>query len=135
MNNIELIGRLTKDPEQRKTQSGKSVSSFTLAVNRRSKEDPTDFINCVAWEKRSDFIQKYIEKGNRVYVRGRLEGRSYDKPDGTRVNIWEVIVDDVEPIDWKEKKENQYEYASNYSKDVDDSFKKELDITSDDLPF
>ncbi len=137
MNNLKIIGRIVKDPELRKTTSNKSVANFTVAVNRRSKDDPSDFINCIAWEKRAEFVEKFLGKGNRVFVSGRMESRSYDKSDGNKVQIWELIVEDIEPIDWKEKVEQtpQKQYATDYSKDVDDSFKKELDISSDDLPF
>ena len=137
MNSFKIIGRLTKDPEIRKTTTNKSVANFTVAVNRRSKDDPSDFITCIAWEKRAEFVEKFLGKGNRVFVSGRMESRSYDKSDGNKVQIWELIVEDIEPIDWKDKVEQtpQKQYANDYSKDVDDSFKKELDISSDDLPF
>ena len=137
MNKIMILGRLTKDPELRKTTSNKSVANFTVAVNRRSKDDPSDFITCIAWEKRAEFVERFLGKGNRVFVSGRMESRSYDKSDGNKVQIWELIVEDIEPIDWKDKAEQtpQKQYATDYSKDVDDSFKKELDINSDDLPF
>ena len=137
MNNLKIIGRLVKDPEIRKTTTNKSVANFTVSVNRRSKDDPSDFITCIAWEKRAEFVDKFLGKGNRVFVSGRMESRSYDKSDGNKVQIWELIVEDIEPIDWKEKVEQkqQKQYATDYSKDVDDSFKKELDISSDDLPF
>ena len=137
MNKIIISGRLTKDPELRKTTSNKSVANFTVAVNRRSKDDPSDFITCIAWEKRAEFVEKFLGKGNRVFVSGRMESRSYDKSDGNKVQIWELIVEDIEPIDWKDKVEQtpQKQYATDYSKDVDDSFKKSLDIDDDQLPF
>jgi len=127
MNKIIISGRLTKDPEQRKTQSNKSVTNFTVAVNRRSKDEPTDFVNCIAWEKRSDFIQQYLEKGNRVNVAGRMESRTYDKSDGQKVQVWELQVEDIEPVDWREK--------TVISTKVIDTPKTELDIDSSDLPF
>ena len=134
-----ILGRLTKDPELRKTQSNKSVANFTVAVNRRSKEDPTDFFNCIAWEKRADFVQEYLTKGNRVNVIGRMESRTYDKSDGHKVQIWELQVEDLEPIDWKEKTESRQEYEkpkeSILSKYVDDSSVEKLDISNDELPF
>lgn len=137
MNNLKIIGRIVKDPELRKTTSNKSVANFTVAVNRRSKDDPSDFITCIAWEKRAEFVEKFLGKGNRVFVSGRMESRSYDKSDGNKVQIWELIVEDIEPIDWKDKVEQtpQKQYATDYSKDVDDSFKKSLDIDDDQLPF
>ena len=136
MNNLKIIGRIVKDPELRKTTSNKSVANFTVAVNRRSKDDPSDFITCIAWEKRAEFVEKFLGKGNRGFVSGRMESRSYDKSDGNKVQIWELIGEDIEPIDWKDKAEQtpQNQYATDYSKDVDDSFKKSLDIDDDQLP-
>ena len=67
MNSFKIIGRLTKDPEIRKTTSNKSVANFTVAVNRRSKDDPSDFVNCIAWEKRAEFVEIFIVKGIRLF--------------------------------------------------------------------
>ena len=139
MNKIIILGRLTKDPELRRTTSNKSVANFTVAVNRRSKDDPSDFITCIAWEKRAEFVEKFLGKGNRVFVSGRMESRTYDKSDGHKVQVWELQVEDLEPIDWKEKTESRQEYEkpkeSVLSKYVDDSSDEKLDISNDDLPF
>ena len=76
VNSVILIGRLTKDPEIKKTSSGKSVASFTLAVNQRFNRDKTDFINCVAWEKTADYLGNYVKKGNLIAVEiGRASWR------------------------------------------------------------
>ncbi len=137
MNKIMILGRLTKDPELRKTTSNKSVANFTVAINHKFNKEVTDFFNCIAWEKTADFVAEKVSKGLRVLVVGRMESRSYNKSDGTKVLLWELQAEEVELIDWKEKVEQtpQKQYATDYSKDVDDSFKKELDISSDDLPF
>ena len=94
-----LIGRLTRDPELRKTQSGMSVCSFTLAVNRRQNQDGTqeaDFINCVAWNKLADNIQLYQKKGNQLGVDGRINTRSYDNQQGQKVYVTEVVAENVQ---------------------------------------
>ena len=95
MNKIMLIGRLTKDPELRYTQSGSAVASFTLAVNRRfanqSGEREADFINCVAWQKSAEFVANYFKKGQQMALEGRLQVRSYDGNDGQRRWVTEVI--------------------------------------------
>lgn len=137
LNKIIISGRLTKDPELRKTQSNKSVANFTVAINHKYNKEVTDYFNCIAWEKTADIVEKFLGKGNRVFVSGRMESRTYDKSDGTKMQIWELIVEDIEPIDWKDKAEHtpQKQYATDYSKDVDDSFKKSLDIDDDQLPF
>ena len=94
-----LIGRLTRDPELRKTQNGTSVCSFTLAVNRRQNQDGTqeaDFINCVAWNKLADNIQLYQKKGNQLGIEGRINTRSYDNQQGQKVYVTEVIAENVQ---------------------------------------
>ena len=99
INRVVLIGRLTRDPELRKTQSGTSVCSFTLAVNRRQNQDGTqdaDFINCVAWNKLADNIQLYQKKGKRLGIEGRINTRSYDNQQGQKVYVTEVVAENVE---------------------------------------
>ena len=137
MNKIIISGRLTKDPELRKTTTNKSVANFTVAINHKFNKEVTDFFNCIAWEKTANFVAEKVSKGLRVLVVGRMESRSYDKSDGTKVLLWELQAEEVELIDWKDKAEQtpQKQYATDYSKDVDDSFKKSLDIDDDQLPF
>lgn len=99
INRVVLIGRLTRDPELRKTQSGTSVCSFTLAVNRRQNQDGTqdaDFIQCVAWNKLADNIQLYQKKGNQLGIEGRINTRSYDNQQGQKVYVTEVIAENVQ---------------------------------------
>lgn len=99
INRVVLIGRLTRDPELRKTQNGTSVCSFTLAVNRRQNQDGTqdaDFINCVAWNKLADNIQLYQKKGNQLGVDGRINTRSYDNQQGQKVYVTEVVAENVQ---------------------------------------
>ena len=99
INRVVLIGRLTRDPELRKTQSGTSVCSFTLAVNRRQNQDGTqdaDFINCVAWNKLADNIQLYQKKGNQLGIEGRINTRSYDNHQGQKVYVTEVVAENVQ---------------------------------------
>lgn len=106
MNNVQLIGRLTKDPEIRYTQSQTAVVSFTLAVDRRFKKDgeqTADFISCKAWNKTAEFVSKYFTKGKRMAVSGRIETGSYEGKNG-RVYTTEVIADNVEFVDSKEEK-------------------------------
>ena len=73
MNQVLLIGRLTKDPELKYTKDGKGYCNFTLAVSREFKKDETDFINCVAWDKRAEAIANYVKKGNKLGIIGRLQ--------------------------------------------------------------
>lgn len=99
INRVVLIGRLTRDPELRKTTNGTSVCSFTLAVNRRQNQDGTqdaDFINCVAWNKLADNIQLYQKKGNQLGIEGRINTRSYDNQQGQKVYVTEVVAENVQ---------------------------------------
>ena len=101
MNIAVEIGNLTRDPELRKTQDGKSVCTFTLAVNRRSKKDEADFLNIVTWNGLADNCHRYLSKGRKVAVAGHIETRSYEK-DGRTHYITEIIADEVEFLGGKE---------------------------------
>ena len=97
MNKVFLVGRLTKAPELRTTQSGISVATFTVAVTRRMNRDASDFINVVAWRGLADNCAKYLVKGQQVSVVGELRTRSYDAKDGSgKRYVTEVQADDVE---------------------------------------
>lgn len=98
MNNVCLIGRLTKDIEIKYTPIGKKVTSFSLAVKRNKEQ--ADFINCVAWEHTAEFLEKYTSKGSKIGVNGRLETRTYDTQNGKRY-ITEVLTSQVELLDSK----------------------------------
>ena len=84
LNTISLSGRLTKDVELRSTQSGRSVASFTVAVDRDGKDAGTDFINCVAWNGTAEFVSRYFGKGSACVVTGRLQVRDYEDKDGNK---------------------------------------------------
>ncbi len=128
MNKVILMGRLTKDPEVRYTQTTNTmVTSFTLAVNRRfvkqGEERQADFINIVAWNKTAEFVSKYFSKGQQVGVIGRIQTRNYDDEQGVKHYITEVIAEEVYFAGEKKEK------AQNDSTD-------DFEITnSDDLPF
>lgn len=128
MNKVILMGRLTKDPDTRYTQTTNTqVTSFTLAVNRRfSKEKETDFINIVTWNKTAEFCSKYFKKGQQVGVIGRIQTRNYEDKDGKKVYVTEVIAEEVYFADSKKEEEN---YIPNDEQPIPPN---EL---SDDLPF
>lgn len=96
MNQVVLMGRLTRDPELRRTQSGTAVTSFTLAVNRdysgKDEERKTDFIDCVAWKGTGEFISKYFTKGQMIVVTGSLQIRDWTDKDGNKRRSAEVLV-------------------------------------------
>ena len=100
MNKCILIGRLTKDPDLRYTQSGTAVATFTLAVDRPfSKEKETDFIPCVVWQKQAENCANYIGKGSLVAVSGRIQVRSYEAKDGGKRWVTEIIAEQVKFLD------------------------------------
>ena len=104
INRVVLVGRMTKDPVLRKTGTGASVTSFTVACDRRIKTEgqPTaDFINCVCWNKVADNTAQFTHKGSLVGVEGRIQTRSYDDQSGRRVYVTEVVADSVQFLEPK----------------------------------
>ena len=99
LNKIFLMGRLTRDPELRRTQSGTAVASFALAVDRDYKDQDgqreTDFVDIVAWRSTAEFVSKYFSKGRMAVVEGRLQVRSWTDKDGARRRTTEVVADSV----------------------------------------
>ena len=104
VNRIFVGGRVGKTPEIRKTQSGKSVANFSIAVTEKynGKEDVTWF-NVTAWDKSADFAEKWIQKGARVLVVGKIQIRQYDDRDGNKRTSTDVIAQDIQVIDWPDK--------------------------------
>ena len=92
LNHITIQGRLAKEPEIRRTNSGKAVCSFTIANDKPGKDSGASFIDCVAWEKTADFIGNYFAKGSMVILEGRLESRQYETKDGQKRTVHEVVV-------------------------------------------
>lgn len=154
INRVVLVGRLTKDPVLRKTGSGASVVSFTVACDRRIKTEgqPTaDFINCVCWNKVADNTAQFTHKGSLVGVEGRIQTRSYDDQSGRRVYVTEVVADSVQFLEPKGTNSaaavnaytpdydagNQGYQSDNASPSYSSDFASSdtLDIASDDLPF
>lgn len=158
INNVVLVGRLTKDVELRKTQNGKSVVSYTLAVNRQFKQEgqpDADFINCVAWNKTADLMDQYLHKGSLVGVEGRIQTRSYQDNTGKNVYVTEVLTESVQFLENKSNGQTQnsygntntpqaegnvqsvqksgYEYGPSLTAQAEAGYP--LDIDSDDLPF
>lgn len=109
LNHITIMGRLTRDPEMRRTQSGTGVCSFTIACERdftdkHSGEKETDFFDCVAWHKTADFVEQYFSKGRMAVVSGRLQTRSWNDKDGNKRKTTEIVVENIYFAD--SKKEN-----------------------------
>ena len=92
LNHSVIMGRLVRDPEVRRTNTGKAVCSFTIACDKPGKDSGASFIECVAWEKTADFINNYFMKGSAIIVEGRLESRQYETKDGQKRTVTEVVV-------------------------------------------
>ena len=125
LNHITIMGRMTSNPELRRTNSGVAVASFTLAVDRDFARDggekETDFIDCVAWKNTAEFVSKYFSKGRMAVVSGRLQIRSWTDKDGNKRRNAEIVADNVYFGDSKkdEAKSNDYDFnapsASNFA--------------------
>ena len=105
MNKVILIGRLTRDPDKKSTPQGTPVTTFSIAVQRKFKnqngEYEADFINCVAWRALADLVAKHFSKGTNIAVVGNLQTRSYNDNDGNKRYVTEVVVDEIDFIDKK----------------------------------
>ena len=153
INKVVLIGRLTASPELRKTQTGTSVVSYTLAVNRNIQKEgqpQADFINCVAWNKLADLMIDYLHKGSLIGITGHIQTRNYDDKYGNKVYVTEVITEELQFLEPKKQDSaqnqqgytnapytpqtsgNQPQYAGSLTAQAESDT---LDINSDDLPF
>lgn len=141
MNKVILMGRLTRDPEVRYTQgdNASAVARFSLAVDRRFKKDgeqTADFINCVAFGKTGEFIEKYGRKGTKFVVEGRIQTGSYTNKDGQKVYTTDVVVEQVEFAESKASADgNTTNNTSNSNTPTDTSFMDIPDGIDEELPF
>ena len=118
LNHITIMGRLTRDPELRRTGSGIAVASFTVAVDRDFSgrdggEKETDFIDCVAWRQTGEFVSKYFTKGSMIVVSGRLQIRNWNDKDGNKRRSAEVVADNVYFGESKRGNEGNSSYGGN----------------------
>mgnify|MGYP001366408713 FL=1 len=136
MNSVNLVGRLTKDVDLRKTPSGKSVGNFTLAVNRRFKnqqgEYEADFIMCQIWGDSADVLARYVHNGQMVAIAGRINTRNYENQQGQRVYVTEIVVENFTLISGGAQKQEQTPVQQD---SPFNDFGAQVDISEDDLPF
>lgn len=150
INRVVLVGRMTRDPELRRTPSGAAVTSFSLAVNRTftsaNGERQADFINCVVWNKTAENVERYCAKGSLVGVEGRIQTRQYDAQDGSKRTVVEVVCDSVQFLETRSAREkaqpqidttNQsfYNVESNDFGSDFDNVSNAFDIMDDDIQF
>ena len=138
LNKIFIMGRLTRDPELRRTQSGKAVTSFSLAVDRDFKgqngEKETDFIEVVAWKNTAEFVAKHFTKGRMAVVEGRLQIRNWTDKDGNKRNTAEVVADNVYFGDSKKEDSKKADSTAPSYNAPSNQF-AEIDDDDGDLPF
>lgn len=141
MNKVILMGRLTRDPETRYTQQNSSqesmcVARYTLAVDRRGSKEgqqSADFISCVAFGRNGEFAEKYLRKGTKIAVTGRIQTGSYTNRDGQKVYTTDVVIEEQEFAESKRTGEQQGNYES--YPDTGDGFMNIPDGIEDQLPF
>lgn len=134
MNKVILIGRIASEVETRRTATGKAVSSYRIAVDRRFKKDgqpDADFLSCVAFGNNGEFAEKYLNKGMKIAVEGSIQTRSYEGKDGKKVYVTEIIVDNHE---FCEKKNSEYSGVT-YPTAAPDQDYAVVDGDDDMLPF
>ena len=137
INNVTLVGRLTRDPELKYTPSNIAITTFNLAVNRNFKgvngEREADFINCLIWRKQAELLAEWCKKGNLVGITGRIQTRSYDNQQGQRVYVTEVVAETFQLLEKRDNSANQ----SNIEEQMPANFgaTNPLDISDKDLPF
>lgn len=137
-NKVILGGRLTSDPELKTTPSGVSVTSFSVAVNRRGKsgdEAKADFISCVAWRGTAEFISKYFHKGSSIVIVGSLQTRSWTDNDGNKRYATDVVADEVNFVDSKNDSAPTAPAPTTYIPDAYTSAPKFEEIDDPDCPF
>lgn len=153
INRVVLVGRLTRDPELKYTQSGIAVCRFTLAVNRPFKnqqgENEADFINCVAWRKQAENTANFLKKGSLTGIDGRIQTSSFEGKDGNRVFMTEVVADSVQFLEPRSAQDNQNsgsDYQGNQmyvhqpkaqyrQNKASQSYESSIEVVDDDLPF
>jgi len=137
INNVTLVGRLTRDPELRYTPSNIAITTFNLAVNRNFKNQAgdreADFINCMIWRQQAENFANWCKKGNLVGITGRIQTRSYENQQGQRVYVTEVAAESFQTLEKKDNSANQ----SSMENQMPASFgaTNPLDISDDDMPF
>ena len=137
INNVVLVGRLTRDPELRYTPSNVAVANFSLAVNRNFKNQAgdreADFINCMIWRKPAELLSEWCKKGNLVAITGRIQTRSYENQQGQRVYVTEVVAESFQLLEKRDKTADH----SSMENQMPPSFgaSNPMDIPDDGLPF
>lgn len=141
LNKVEIIGRMTRDPETKALPSGTSVTNFSLATNRTwkdkngAKQEEVEFVNCVAFGRTAEIMQQYVHKGQEIYIEGRIQTRSWDDKDGKKNYRTEVIVNLMQ-MGARAKGDTGERSSALVAKGSTDTIEyPEEDINPDDIPF
>lgn len=140
VNNVVLVGRITRDPEIRTSSTGTNVCNFSLAINRNFKnnagEYDADFVNCVAFNQTATLMEQYVAKGQLLSVQGRIQTRNYDDKDGRKVYVTEVVCNTLSFLESK-RNANTNEQTNVNPQTNNQGFDQDLDfsVDDDDLPF
>lgn len=136
MNKVQLIGRLTKDPDLRYTKSNIAVASYTVAINTGyGEKQQTDFINVTTWGKSGEFVSNYFKKGQAIGIVGRLRSNNYEDSNGNKRYSTEVVTEDIEFIGTKNEKQNGQDEEIKKEQSISSEYQSNLILTDDDLPF
>ncbi len=142
INYVILIGRLTGDPNYKLIQTGMSLSTFTIANHRKYKKKSgeltteTNYINCIAWGKLSDFVKNYIKKGMQIVVEGRLKQNRWQTEDGKNVSSIDVVVNNIQILTPKTMNNNLNQNEEIISQEIQEDYENStLDSTDEDIPF
>lgn len=149
INNVTLVGRITRDPELRHTPQNLAVATFTLAVNRQYKnssgEHEADFINCVIWRQQAENLANWAKKGALIGITGRIQTRNYENQQGQRVYVTEVVADSFQMLESRQNAGNNQSFetsqtnqtTSEATTDTHDPFANSapMNINDEDLPF
>lgn len=138
MNKWIGMGRLTRDPEVRYSQSGSAVTNFSVAIDRRYKRDgetTADFFNCIAFGKTGEFVEKYLRKGIKVVIEGELQNNNYEDKNGTKHYSVQIIVNQIEFAESKSSQTNNDTAEPETNAPADDGFMNIPDGIDEELPF
>lgn len=137
INNVVLVGRLTRDAELRYTPQNQAVATFNLAVNRNFKnqsgEREADFINVVIWRQQAENLANWTKKGSLIGITGRIQTRSYENQQGQRVHVTEIVAETFQVLEKRDNSANQSSMDSQMPPNFGNS--QPMDISDDDLPF
>ena len=142
LNNVVLVGRMTKDAELRYTPNNQAVATFSLAVNRNFKsqngEREADFINCVIWRQQAENLANWAKKGALIGITGRIQTRSYENQQGQRVYVTEVVSETFQLLESRKDREagpSQGHSQPDFGRQAEPMNANPMDISDDDLPF